>query len=1178
MRNLLICILLLILPVKSFSQLLINEFSSANISKLADEDGEYNDWIELYNHSASEINLSGYYLSDTIALLKKWMFPAVRLKPWSYLVIFASDKNRSGIPVNYKTIVPAGSEWEYLVPASEPESNWKYSGFNSQLWKKGKSGFGFGDNDDSTVINISVSVFIRKEFTIENPSDIADMILSIDYDDGFIAYVNGYEIARNNLGTNPSVPFNQVTGSLSREATMYSGGSPENYTIKNLQTFLTKGTNVIAIQGHNSSAASSDLSLIPVLTIGSYSTEMKDSIPEYLTLKGRKLHTNFKMASEGETLILSKPDLTMVDSVSPVRMTANLSYGRKPDASNTWLYFAEPTPCGPNGINGYSSLNNDTVIFSSEGGYYPGGLTLELSSKYQSDSIFYSLDGSEPHSGSTIYKLPVTLTGNVVVRAISIKAGRLPGEIFTNTYITKKHTLPVVCISTDPANLWDYNTGIYVLGPNASATSPYFGANYWMDWEKKAHMELYDTDGKRQLNQDIGIKIYGAWSRARPQKSLALFARKEYGKGAFDYKVFKDKPISKFEALVLRNSGNDWSQAFIRDALTSTLVKDMDIDRQAFQPAVVYLNGEYWGIQDLREKINPDFLAENHFVDPENVNLLVSNATVVDGSNVAYNQLISFLNGNTLETESNYKQVESKIDVNNYIKYQLSQIYIDNRDWPGNNIKYWNTNDQGSLWRWILYDTDFGFGYKGATAYSFNTLNYALVPDATTGANRPWATLLFRRMISNPGFKKEFAIQFADRINRNFSAERVLFVHDSIQKIYIPEMKDHLDRWKLTEANWNTHNSVVKTFATNRPDYARSHLRSELGLGELLKVKIDINEPGIGRVKINSIIPYKFPFEGIYFRDLPIKLTAIPAPGYRFVRWELGAINSHSVSIDYDMARPGNFRAVFSTARPTDIRIVINEINYISAPDKDTKDWVELYNAGLSTVNLKNWVLSDGGFGEGFVIPSDCILSPGMYIVICRELASFRSQWPGVLNSIGDFEFGLSSSGDIVNLYDPDRNLVDFVQFGISDPWPNYMSDKGGPIELGNPLSDNNVGKSWNSTIQGGSPGIKNTLSSGINNTSQEQEICSLTSYPNNFNDYTTLRIVAGVPGGYRVEVFNMQGKLLKNLLNQKLEEGAYYIDWYGDSDSGAKLPQGIYIIRLSGNNFQTYTRVILLR
>ncbi len=157
--------------------------------------------------------------------------------------------------------------------------------------------------------------------------------MSIDYDDGFVAYINGHEIARNNLGTISPVPFNQLTGSLSHEATMYLGGLPENFFVKNPQTFLVEGVNVIAIQGHNSDPASSDFSLIPMLTIGTFESGAEDSVPDYISLKGRELHTNFKISDEGETLILSRPDSSVVDSVSPVPLPADLSYGRQPDGA-----------------------------------------------------------------------------------------------------------------------------------------------------------------------------------------------------------------------------------------------------------------------------------------------------------------------------------------------------------------------------------------------------------------------------------------------------------------------------------------------------------------------------------------------------------------------------------------------------------------------------------------------------------------------------------------------------------------------------------------------------------------------------------------------------------------------------------------------------------------------------
>ncbi|MFN8241930.1 MAG: CotH kinase family protein, partial [Bacteroidales bacterium] len=802
MRHLLICIVFLLIPGRLLPQLLINEFSSANVSGLTDENGQANDWIELYNNSSLEVNLAGYHLSDNASFLSKWSFPAVKIKPRSYLVIFASDKNRTALPVNYKTIINRGDTWQYLVPSSEPPASWKNPGYSSASWQTGMSGFGYGDNDDSTVISNVLSVYIRKEFTLANIAEIKELVLSIDYDDGFIAYINGHEIARANVGTNVSVPYTQAA-SPSHEATMYSGGYPDNFVISNPQSFLIEGTNVIAIQGHNSGTSSGDLTLMPVLTTGRYVTDLFDVVPAFTRLKGNRLHTNFKISSEGEKIFLSRPDSLIIDTTGPTELLSNLSCGRDLSVPGKWTFFAVPTPSAPNNTRSYSTINADTVMFSVKGGYYPGGLSLQLSTKAGSDSIFYTTDGSIPTISSSRYTGPISLNGNTVVRAVSIKANMLPGGMVTNTYITTHHTLPVVCISTNPANLWDYYTGIYVMGPNASTVAPYQGANFWQDWEREAHLELYDTNGDKKLDQDIGIKIYGAYSRSRPQKSLALYARKQYGKGSFNYKVFKDKLIDKFEALVLRNSGNDWSLAYLRDGLTSTLVKDMDIDRQAYQPAVIYLNGEYWGIQDIREKINPDYIAENHGVNPASVNLLVSNATVLDGSNTSYNAITSYLNTYSLENDPDYLQVRNKLDINNYIQYQLTQLYIDNRDWPGNNIKFWNTDVPGNPWRWVIYDTDFGFGFKGSTAYTFNNIDYALVPDSPSGANRPWATLLFRKMMTNAGFRKEFANQYADRINRNFSPERVSFVIDSLRNIYLPEIDAHLARWNLTRTNWD---------------------------------------------------------------------------------------------------------------------------------------------------------------------------------------------------------------------------------------------------------------------------------------------------------------------------------------------------------------------------------------
>jgi hypothetical protein len=1177
MRHLIVLLIIISIPTGVFSQLLINEFSSSNMTGIRDEDGDSCDWIEIYNHSGSDINLEGYHLSDDARFLSKWTFPALILQPDSFQLVFASGKNRSIPPLHYQTLIKKGDSWKYLVPTSEISVSWRNQGFDASSWNTGNSGFGYGDNDDATVLNNITSVFIRKEFTITNLQDVADLILSIDFDDGFVAYINGKEIVRANLGAAGTfVPFNKNTGTVVREATMYQGKYPESYRIAKPDSFLVQGLNVIAIQGHNA-ATFSDFSLIPMLTLGYRGVGYADSYPAYIQVKSPGLHTNFKISSDGETLILSNPDSTLADSVAPVKLLKDISYGRKPDGGNSWFYFSATTPGKANSIQGYDKQSGDTVKFSTKGGYFPGEFLLGLYSTDPYDTIVYTFDGSEPTRGSLVFRGPILIMKNTVVRAKTLNAQQLPGVVSTSTYYSTKHTLPVVCVSTDPANLWDTNTGIYVMGPYAETASPYFGANFWQDWERNAGMEFYDADGVKQIDQEIGIKIAGSYSRANSQKSMALYARSEYGKGSFDYQFFKDKPISKFEALLLRNGGNDWGGAIFRDGLTSTIIRDMDVDRMAFQPAIVYINGQYWGILNLREKVNSNFLAENHFINPDKVNILEGAGSVVEGSNVAYSQLLTYLNTNSLETEQNYLQASSKIDINNYIQYQLTQIYVNNHDWPGNNIKWWNTNDPGSLWRWIIYDTDFGFSIWESTGYQSNTLSFALDPAFPDGwPNPPWSTLLFRRMMSNTNFRNNFINQYADRLNTNFTYKKVNSAIDSIRQLYLPEIKDHMSRWGLDYNNWENNIKTLKTYASNRQWFARIHLQTTLNIGTTLSVDIATSSPGSGYVKLNSIIPDIYPFSGLYFKDIPIKLTAIPAPGYKFSRWE-GAVNSTSASIDYNMSASASFTAVFEVAGSADLKIVINEINYNSSPTKDTKDWVELYNAGSTAVNLKNWVVSDGLPATGFVFTSDLILAPGMYVVVCRDNAAFRLIRPEVLNSTGDLNFGLSSQGDDINLFNPQGVLVDWVNYTSNFPWPPDANGTGASIELANPMADNNMGSNWNSSSNGGTPGKVNKYSYPLEIKAESiASAFTLSSFPNPFNDYTTIRIEAPA-GDYKLEVYDIQGKLLNILADQRIEAGGYYIDWEGKDSNNRMLPGGVYIIRLSGEKDYLNLKVVKL-
>ncbi|MBN1597551.1 MAG: CotH kinase family protein [Bacteroidales bacterium] len=1160
------------------SQVFINEFLSSNLNIIEDEDFEYCDWIELYNASGTPVNLESYTISDDILSPSKWSFPAISISPNSHLLIMASDKDRTASPVSYNTIIDVGDGWKFIVPEEPVATEWKSPGFNDSAWSIGKSGFGYGDNDDSTDIGAVTSVYIRKEFELTNIENISKLVLNIDYDDGFVAYLNGNEIARDNLGTyGEEILYNQTTNGLQREATIYQNGSLEYYFTDNPSEYLIEGTNAIAIQCHNVNETSSDMSLIPILSIGRAGETQENETSSFIHLPNSYLHTNFKLRASGEGIYLFNSSGVLIDSVGATELTDDISFGRKPDGSEDWLYFGFPTPGKPNNNQGVTQLFADTVVFSHQGGRNIGGLVLSLSSSNPADSIYYTLDGSVPDKTDILYTSPFIISNNTVVRARVIDYLSLPGKISTNTYVTNiDHEFPVVCISTEPDNLWDYESGIYVMGPNAQTDYPYFNANFWQNWEKPAHMELYDQAGIKQIDQGAGIRIYGAWSRAHDLKSFAVFARSQYGEGSFNYKFFADKPIDKFESIVLRNSGNDDGQCHFLDGFITGLTEHMNADRQAMQPASIYLNGEYWGILNIREKINEHFVAENHGVDPEQVNILELESNIIQGTNEDYLEILDFLNTNSsLQNNDKYNWMQDRIDIDNYIQYQLAQIYADNKDWPGNNIKFWNSSI-AKKWRWIIYDTDFGFGANGS--YTFNTLSFALVPDNGGWPNPTWSTLLFRRMVTNIGFRHNFINQYCDRLNLDFYPDRVRFKLDSLQSLYEPEMPDHFNRWGGNMSSWEDRIRDKRIFGNNRPTYSRTHIKEVFNLDNQLVITVNVSNTNAGRVKINTIIPNEYPFEGVYFENVPIKLTAVPRPGFKFTRWE-GSSNQTDIEIDYDMREQGSFTAIFEVADASDISVIVNEISYCSSIDHDTKDWVEILNNGQTTIDLNGWIITDSEPDSGFVFNSSYILTPGEYLVICREKDDFEKLYPMIDNIVGDLPFGFSSNGDFVRIFDAERNLINGIRYLPYTPWPEVNCSEGRTIELINPSLDNTRGENWQVSDIGGTPGDDNYNYIITDDIHTEYAVISgFECFPNPFSDFTTIQFNVTVNDNYRLEVYDMNGKLVNILVDEYLTENIYYYDWFGTGSNNEYLPGGIYHIRLSCEFVVQNIKVILIR
>jgi hypothetical protein len=1153
--------------VISYGQVVINEVLSSNYSGIKDEDQALSDWIEIYNTSDATLNLEGYKIKDKLSdSIPGWEFPRIEITPKSHLLVFASGKDRKSLPLLYKTIITAGDKWQYLVPSGKSTMDWRIEGFDASNWKTGASGFGFGDNDDQTVLTITNSLYIRKEFQVANVETIQKLILHVDFDDAFAAFINGKLVAAENVSfTNRDYENALVSGS--HEAQIYQGLPPTAYVIEVPSEYLRNGKNVLAIQGYNSGASSSDFSLIPFLTLGSTSFTTSET-PEFISFETANLHTNFKIAKEGESLYLFNNQNILVDSVAIPPLPTNISYGRYEDGQGKWFYFPTPTP-GTINLNPIGEIRNDSIYFSTPPGFYQQPFSLTIATSTSNGEIRYTTDGSLPTIESKLYASAINISKTQVIKAASFFNGVVSSNTFASTYfIAKTHTLPVVSISTDPKNLFDYNEGILVEGPNASPQDPKYGANYWMDWEKPVNLEYFDKDGHLQLNQGAGLKITGAWSRMKAQKSMALFARKEYGKGTFDYQLFHDKETKKYESFMLRNSGNDWEYTMLRDGFSSEIAKNLNVDRLAYQPSVVYLNGEYWGILNMREKPNEAYFENNYGVDKDKLNILEQQGGVVNGDNTDYIDLINFLENNTLLSDADYKKVLNQIDVDCFIDYQLFQIYIYNDDWPGNNIKYWKSQTPNAKWRWILYDTDFGYSLYNAKERA-NGLRFATATSGPSWPNPPWSTLLLRRLLTNESFKFKFINRLADCMNSSLRAVKMNDLLDSLTTNIDSEIGNHQELWGRSYDLWQSYIHVVEIFNLNRPSYMRDHIKSFFNLDQICKVSLKANNYNYGTIQVNTLIPDEYPFNGYYYSNVALPFKALPKPGYRFVRWDLGS-TATTPEIKLTLTGDITLKAIFEPVETVEEKIVINEINYNSDSSYNSGDWVELYNAGSQTIDLSGWILSDATLANGFTFPAGYMLYPNSYLVVVANKDKFRQIHNGVSNFVGNASFGLNSSGDVLLLYDKDGNIVDYIKYETASPWPTSPLETAATLMLANANDDNSLAQSWIDGPLGGTPGRSNDLKTSNNLVAEQshQSIC----FPNVFNDFTTLKMYSRGEGNYSVSLADIQGRILKTSSGRFEEAGNYYLDLFAD---GNFYQKGIYFVKIKTEKTSETIRVV---
>jgi len=1116
-----------------------------------DEDEDAEDWLELHNPGSQAVDLNGWTLTDNPANPTKWSLSNHLLVAGDYLRIWASGKDRDQIAFA-RTIIDKGAIFRYLVPTTAVGEDWTVPEFDDADWAEGPTGIGYADGDDATEIpNPSTSVFLRKTFLLEQVEDVVSLVLQMDYDDGFAAYINGVEIGRANLRADR----NNFAGlaRAAHEAIGERGLTPERFEMQAADLPLRTGENVLAIQVHNYFAESTDLSAIPWLTVMfREQTNAGISPPEYLRLEDRCLHTNFKLSSEGEELLLFDAARTQVNRLVVEAVPVNRSFGRPAGTPSETVWFATPTPGAANG-GSFAGRVTDPVIFSDPGG--PSGpVSLALSTNAAEATIRYTLDATDPNEASPVYSGPLSIDETTVVRARVFRPGYLPGPVSNGTYLVgTNHDLPIVSLVTDPANLFDPERGIYVRGEGFTNVYPYFGSNIWREWERPVHFSFFEPDGSLGVAQDMGVKIFGGFSRALPQRSLSLFARSSYGEGKLDYPLFPALPYQEFESVILRNSGNDWLRTMLRDAALTGLFKGTDLDVQAYRPTAAYLNGEYWGIYNLREKTNEHFIASRRGIDADDINLLERFGEVVHGENAGYDELILFLRGNSLVNTPEYNRVAREINIDNFILYNIAEIYFNNTDWPSSNIKFWKTNE--GKWRWILFDVDFGFGLLNVNDYQLNSLERAITISSNGAETQAFGNLLLRKLVENTAFRNLFVNQFADELNRRFLPGPIEERVDRLAAAIRSETPDHFERWNGNSDIWEPEVRRIKEFGRLRPDAMKEHLLETFELPAYHELTITNATPERGYVLVNSLDVREEEWRGDYFEEVPLPVIAVAKAGYEFSHWEEGS-TATTAAIEVGLTNALTLRPVFTESSVELLDPVINEINYKSPDDNDAGDWIELYNPNFSEFDLADWELKDGNDDNVFVFPAGTIIAPGGYLVVGRSEAKFRAVHPQVNAYVGDMDFGFSANGEEVRLFNPDGELKDIVSYLPTTPWPSAANGEGPTLELLDSAEDNALARNWRADRDGGSPGRDNNPTS-IPDT--EPEGIKVRIRPNPFADFAEVSFDLPTTTTVKAELFTVDGRMVHTFSRGSVLAGrrrfvAYLYD----------LPPGVYVMRLT--------------
>ncbi len=856
-------------------------FTEIDPTNLVYEDHEGSDggWVEIFNTSSEPVNLLGKSLTNSLEKPAKWTFGNVVVPPLGFTLVFLSGKDLPDFvaPSDSSDMIGPGC-WSWTDSQAEPVAGFSYAKFlpgQSKICFKENSRRHFGSSmkfgDNAELGWTSISVFVGTgNSSSEDAIDIssANEILMHAYitKDRKVSFRlaqpdvedwQGYEVIFTGTGDS---------------STVYRAALPVGKTLPDLSN----------IYGTRMSPASNE------------NQEVTVKVFDYIVRnRGHEPHASFKSRKEGGSLYLMDENSSIMDSLRypeiPVGRSWSMGTVVGDDPSAVSFGFAEPTPYGftVGTVFPARSPALDTLAELPPSGFYQEPFAVFFP---EGNHIHCELGGKLPSENSPEVNV-LGFEKTTVARCASFVPGALPGEVMNRTYIFEQApTVPAVFLTGDPGSLFDPDSGIYEEGPFAQEKNPHFGANYWLDKEIPVFVELLEKgENAPAFAENAGLEIFGNYSRANAKKSVAVTFREKYGSKRLKYPLFPEFPeLTSFKGFVLRNNGGNFGNDFIRDMLATSITEGLGVDYQRGRASVVFYNGVYYGIHNIRERSTEYYFETHYGMDPKSIDLLKAGNDASTGSSTEYQAMMDWLEDHHLDTDENYQVVASQIDVGNFMNYMQAELFADNRDWPSNNLKKWRSSSPKTLWKWFMYDTDFGFG-SGMSSFKGNIFEFATAEDGDSWPNGPASTLLLRRLLENPSFKVAFINRMTTLLSMNFESSRILARIDRLMAEISGETARDQSRWGHSRKRFEDQLGVIRNFAQERQGVILEEMREFFGMGA--SAPVTLSAVGPGTVAVHGL-PLDRPAMTINFFDkFPVAVSAEPSAGGVFVQWSDGEVS-----------------------------------------------------------------------------------------------------------------------------------------------------------------------------------------------------------------------------------------------------------------------------------------------